>query len=222
MIIYFFRNPDRLTDGQLEELSAALPLQQQEILSRMKNRRHRCEQIVAYVMLCHAMKTRLKRAFDADFHIMRFDDRLLSARYVRRGAPLWRFGEHGKPYNVNCEEVFFNISHCNEAVAVAVSGSEVGIDVEGRRRYSDNLLQRAFSVEEQSVILSSDDPQKEFACLWTRKEAWFKYTGTGILMEHLKSTEADARAAGCAIVTMPIASFDRSEATFWLSVASRG
>ena len=219
MIVYYYRNVDQLSPELLEELIACLPQQQQEIVARMKSHRHRCEQTVAYIMLCHAIKSR-RRVIADSFHLIRnFETEHLTPRYVKRNPPLWAFGEHGKPYITNYEGVHFNISHCNEAVAVAVSDRKVGIDVEGRRKFSDTLLQRAFSDEEQKAVRNSSDPQKEFACIWTRKEAWFKYTGTGILIDHLKTTEAEASDAGCVLFTIPIFNSDKGFYDFWLSVA---
>ena len=86
--------------------------------------------------------------------------------------------------------------------------------MEGRRKFSESLLQRAFNGEEQTMITENDDPESEFARLWTRKEAFFKWTGTGILIDHLKSTEEEARMAECLIET-------RRVADFWLSIAIR-
>lgn len=221
MIVYYYRNADQLSPERLEELIACLPQQQQEILARMKSHRHRCEQTIAYIMLCHAIKSRRIRIADT-FHLIRnFETEHLTQRYLKRNPPLWAFGEHGKPYITNYEGIYFNISHCNEAVAVAVSNREVGIDVEGRRKFSDALLQRAFSDEEQKIVHNSGDPQKDFACIWTRKEAWFKYTGTGILMDHLKTTETDAKASGCVISTVPIFNADQGHYDFWLSYVEK-
>ena len=188
----------------------------------MKSHRQKCEQVIAYTMLCHAIKSRRIRIADTCHLIRNFETEHLTQRYLKRNPPLWAFGEHGKPYITNYEGIYFNISHCNEAVAVAVSNREVGIDVEGRRKFSDTLLQRALSDDEQKVVRNSDDPQKDFACIWTRKEAWFKYTGTGILMDHLKTTEAEARDAGCVISTVPIFNSAQGQYDLWLSYAEIG
>lgn len=215
MLVYYFRNPEQLSAERLTELVASLPPQQQEIIARTKNHRQQCEQTIAYIMLCHALKTHRHSIASAWNKVIPFHDKLLTSRYVRRNPPLWAFGEHGKPHITNYEGIHFNISHCKEAVAIGISDREVGIDIEGRRHYSDTLLQRAFCDEEQAAIKASDDPEKEFASLWTRKEAWFKWTGTGILLEHLKTTESDAASAGCAITTIPIV----GSPDFWLSIA---
>lgn len=220
MLVYYFRNPEQLSAERLTELVASLPPQQQEIIARTKNHRQQCEQAIAYIMLCHALQNEQGLIIKKTVTISEFPlSALHSPLSVHTPLPLWNFGEHGKPYITNYEGIHFNISHCREAVAVAVSVRKVGIDVEGCRQYSDTLLQRAFNDEEQAAIKASDIPESEFARLWTRKEAWFKYTGTGILLEHLKTTEDEARTSGCTISTVPVNIPEPGDAFFWLSWA---
>ena len=90
------------------------------------------------------------------------------------------YGEHGKPFVTGRPDVHFNISHCRSAIAVAVSDRPVGIDVESFRKLSDGLIRRTMNSTESDAILASDNPEREFARLWTRKEAVFKLMGTGI------------------------------------------
>ncbi len=218
MLIYYFRNAKRLSPEHLDSLVASMPPQQQDIVARYKSHRQKCEQAIAYTMLCHALKNDHDLIFDNLTTIKAFP--LSALRSPLPALPLWAFGEHGKPYITNYEGIHFNISHCKEAVAIGISNQTIGIDVEGRRQFSDTLLQRTFSDEEQAAIKNSGDPQKEFAWLWTRKEAYFKWTGTGILMDHLKTTEAEARDARCNICTVPIVTTEDSDNVFWLSIAN--
>ncbi|MBO4561368.1 MAG: 4'-phosphopantetheinyl transferase superfamily protein [Bacteroidaceae bacterium] len=96
------------------------------------------------------------------------------------GEFIMETGEHGKPYLVGNMDIHFNISHCQRAIAVAVSDEPVGIDVESFRSYSDSLLDKTMNDSEKAVILSSENPEETFAAFWTRKEAVFKLMGTGI------------------------------------------
>ena len=89
-------------------------------------------------------------------------------------------GEHGKPYLAGHSDIFFNISHCPKAIAVAVSDRPVGIDVESFRSFGDGLLEKTMNGSEKAEILASGNPQETFAMYWTRKEAVFKLMGTGI------------------------------------------
>lgn len=89
-------------------------------------------------------------------------------------------GGHGKPYLADRPDIHFSISHCRSAIAVAVSDSPVGVDVEAFRSFSDGLLDKSMNPSEKAAILASEEPQEVFASLWTRKEAVFKLLGTGI------------------------------------------
>jgi phosphopantetheinyl transferase (holo-ACP synthase) len=217
MLVYFYRNAEHLAPEHLECLVDTMPKQQQDIVAHYKSHRQKCEQAIAYTMLCHALKNDRDLINDSLTTIKAFPHSAL--RFTLSVFPLWAFGEHGKPYITNYEGIHFNISHCKEAVAIGISNRTIGIDIEGRRRFSDTLLERAFNDDEKAIVKNCDDPQKEFACIWTRKEAYFKWTGTGILMDHLKTTETEARNAGCIISTSPIIDTEQGQADFWLSIA---
>lgn len=89
-------------------------------------------------------------------------------------------GEHGKPYLAGHQEICFNISHCQNAIAVAVSDRPVGVDVESFRHFNDALVDKTMNGSERAEIMASIEPKETFAAYWTRKEAVFKLIGTGI------------------------------------------
>ena len=91
----------------------------------------------------------------------------------------WQYNEHGKPFIEGGP--FFSISHCKQAILVAISDREIGVDVESIRRADDSLVRRTMNEAEQARIASAPDPQRAFIALWTRKEAVVKMRGTGIL-----------------------------------------
>lgn len=196
-----------------------MPLQQQEFSNSIKNDNVKADHLLAYIMLCTALNNNVAEISGNDIKIIEFCEEDINPEYLENNPPLFNIGEHGKPYLTNYEGIFFNISHCKEAVAVCVGGHELGIDVEGRRRFSTGLLQRAFNDEEQETIVNAAEPEKEFARQWTRKEAWFKYTGTGILLDHMKETATEADAAKCQITTYEIKSDSIQGLSFWLSLA---
>jgi len=109
---------------------------------------------------------------------------LILAGLLRTGFGIEEFrmevGEHGKPFLPDYPDIHFNISHCRQAVAVAVSDRPVGIDVESFRHFGDGLLDKAMNGSEKAQILASAAPEEAFAAFWTRKEAVFKLIGTGI------------------------------------------
>lgn len=84
----------------------------------------------------------------------------------------------GKPQFVDGPE--FSISHCKEAIAVAVDEHPIGIDVESIRKVSSSLMEYTMNEQECALIRSSEEPDRAFIRLWTQKEAYLKYLGTGI------------------------------------------
>ena len=88
--------------------------------------------------------------------------------------------EHGKPFLADYPEIYFNLSHCKNGIAVAVSDEPVGIDIESYRNPSDSLLRYTMNEEELRMIIESEYPIRTFTEFWTKKEAVFKLRGTGI------------------------------------------
>lgn len=108
-------------------------------------------------------------------------DRLPEFLYNEHGAPYWAVG----PY--------FSISHCKQGIAVVVSDQPVGIDIEGMRKVDDGLVRKTMNTQEQAQIAAAANPEQEFIRLWTRKEAYVKMLGTGIISDMhqiLQDTEA--------------------------------
>ena len=89
-------------------------------------------------------------------------------------------GEHGKPSLHDYPHIHFNLSHCPHAIAVAVDDSPVGIDVERFIEPKPSLLRYTMNDSEVQEVEAAEHPDEAFARLWTRKEALFKYYGTGI------------------------------------------
>lgn len=88
--------------------------------------------------------------------------------------------------------LFFNVSHTAGLVALALSGSLVGIDVECFARLGDPLEVGAtvFSPEEMEQLRSVDGDARHqlFATFWTLKEAYIKARGGGFSLPLKKVT----------------------------------
>ena len=77
---------------------------------------------------------------------------------------------------------FVSISHGNGALAVAVSHSPVGIDVEGIGvRSVEHLASRVLTEEENALLKSTEESEREelMLSLWVKKEAEYKRRGDG-------------------------------------------
>ena len=94
--------------------------------------------------------------------------------------PVFEYNEHGKPAIVGHSDIFFNLSHCKEAVACVISDCPVGIDVESLREYRESLVRYTMNDAEIREIELTENPASAFIRLWTMKEATMKLIGTGI------------------------------------------
>lgn len=107
-------------------------------------------------------------------------------------APRFSYNAHGKPYLAEFPDIHFNLSHCHNAIACVVDSKPVGVDVEDMGRYRESLARYCMNDSEMNSILGAADPDLEFTRLWTRKEAVYKLSGTGIkddirgCLEHLE------------------------------------
>ena len=93
------------------------------------------------------------------------------------------YGANGKPYLTGRQDVYFNLSHSEEAVLCAISFGEIGCDIE---KISDIYLKTAkkyFCESEYKMIVSQKTPEAKremFFRLWTLKESFIKLTGMGL------------------------------------------
>lgn len=117
--------------------------------------------------------------------------RTMLGRYLNLAPGELRFcyGPHGKPAlapELNAVQLRFNVSHSHDLALYAVArGRELGVDIEYMRGvdYLD-IAQRFFSAHERDVLRGLPTPQHQaafYAC-WTRKEAYIKARGAGLLM----------------------------------------
>ena len=104
----------------------------------------------------------------------------LREEYGMTENPLFEYGEHGKPRIVGHPDIHFNLSHCREAVACAVSSHPVGVDIESVRHCREQLVAYTMNEREQALIAAAERPDVAFTRLWTMKEARQKLTGQGI------------------------------------------
>lgn len=83
----------------------------------------------------------------------------------------------GKPF---VEGLHFSVAHSGSVAVLAADETEIGVDIEGIRPFPKNVLARKFTVGEQSLVLHSGNSDEMFMRIWTAKEAYLKWKGTGI------------------------------------------
>ena len=87
--------------------------------------------------------------------------------------------DFGKPYLNDRKDIHFNLSHSGRYVVLAWGNTEVGVDVQ-RHDPSANaeaIGRRHFAPDERSYV---GGDVRRFYEVWTKKESYLKYTGTGL------------------------------------------
>lgn len=85
------------------------------------------------------------------------------------------------------DNIYFNISHSSCMCCVIISNKNCGIDIEeiNERVKHQVISKRIFSDSMYQEYLISDNKLEKFIMEWTKKEAYFKYIGTGIKLNEL-------------------------------------
>lgn len=99
-------------------------------------------------------------------------------------SPVFMYPPNGKPYLQNDRSFHFSVSHTGMLVAVGYADSEIGIDIEQIDRPLDrkSIAGLVFTPKEQAYVFGASDGQTRFLRfteLWTAKESYLKYLGTG-------------------------------------------
>lgn len=93
---------------------------------------------------------------------------------------------YGKPYLISHEDIHFNISHCEDMAACALSTSPVGVDIEKIQSFSELIIKKVLTPEEQAFLkqMHTDEKtyQEWFFRFWTLKESRIKQAGMGFSM----------------------------------------
>ena len=157
-MLYFNDSLNKISDEEVNAIIPTLPQQRREQAEKFKFPLGRKECVIAYQLLCQALKE----------------------EYGIEEQPVFSYGEHGKPAIIGHEDIHFNLSHCKNAVMCAVSDQPIGIDCEVLGRGNEGLVEYTMNEKEIEEINASPNPMNEFIKLWTKKEAVLKLSGEGI------------------------------------------
>lgn len=91
----------------------------------------------------------------------------------------------GKPRLAGGPE--FSLSHSGERVLCALSDRAVGADIQQLRPYKPALARRFFTGEEAAWLEEQREQDMAFSLLWSLKESYVKFLGSGIAGAHLAS-----------------------------------
>lgn len=129
-------------------------------------------------------KAALLKKNKKDFYNCCFSELLLK-KALGGNAPKeleYVFNENNKPF-LKGSNINFSLSHTNGFIAVAIdSASEIGVDIQVHRAYSEKIPCRFFHEYEVELLenCKAELREKLFFDLWAIKESFVKCTGKGI------------------------------------------
>ncbi|GAB4312858.1 MAG: hypothetical protein Kow00127_03550 [Bacteroidales bacterium] len=139
-----------------------------------------------YRWLTPAEQERSDRFRRSDDRYRSLAAQLLVRWFYRNEAIDWQndrmTGAHGKPFLNTRPDLCFNTAHSGHWVVAAFNSSPVGVDVEEVRPVNPELAARYFTPDELKLFAKSKDsePDVAFLRIWTLKEAYLKFTGSGL------------------------------------------
>lgn len=160
-MIYITENTDRLDKSFLERSQNLLSSQRMEHIGQYALESDRINGTAAYLLLRYG----------------------LEKEYGITEKPFFEYRERGKPYWKGHGDIYFNMSHCKNAVVCIISDKNTAVDIMDIRRISSGTIRRICTEEEKKLILSSAQPDRDFIKIWTRKECYSKFDGRGLLMD---------------------------------------
>ena len=111
-------------------------------------------------------------------------------------AALQELGGPMPPLEITCSEAgkpalqdgpAFSLSHSGERVLCALSDEAVGADLQQLRPCNPALVRRFFTAEEGAWLEAQQERDLAFTLLWSLKESYVKFLGSGIAETHLDS-----------------------------------
>ena len=112
--------------------------------------------------------------------------RYLLSKLTKDSLPDFVFDrtKKGKPYVSGHDDIDFNISHTKGMILCSVTDTgKVGVDVERIRPIKYNIMKRCFNTDEISYVEKQPSSDQKFFEIWTKKEAYTKYLGTGLTID---------------------------------------
>ena len=167
-MIYITENVHLLTEDFLKQTEHLLSVQRAEKIKEYSLVTDRINGTAAYLLLRYALKT----------------------EYGIVEKPVFKFCQREKPFLQDHSNIFFNLSHCKNAVACILSDTNTAIDVMDIRKVRESTIRRTCTENEKSELLASSDTDRDFIRLWTRKECYAKLDGKGLLLDFSNINEA--------------------------------
>lgn len=160
MIYQYAFNISKLTStNEVRELFPLLSDERKERIHRFRFEKDKLHCLFAEVLLRYALKERYQ----------------ISDLELGKNA-------YGKPYLVNHNGIYFNLSHSGDWVICGVGDQDLGIDVEHIEEIEMSIAEDFFARKEIEYLntIPVEIRLGAFYSVWTMKESYTKYVGEGM------------------------------------------
>lgn len=157
-MFFLIKNINDYSEDELKNFFYEIPIYKQEKIKKYKSEKEIKMSIIGEIIL----KELLKKNYNLNYNRL-----------------IFKTNKNGKPFIAN-SNVFFNISHSKEYIIVAISNNPIGVDIEKKRKISNNMIKYITNESEKNYILSSKDFLNTFFKLYVLKEAYIKMLGLNI------------------------------------------
>ncbi|MDR0943652.1 MAG: 4'-phosphopantetheinyl transferase superfamily protein [Ruminococcus sp.] len=106
--------------------------------------------------------------------------KIMNITGIKNEEIIFSKGSNGKPFLVGYPKINFNISHTRNALAVAFSEEEIGVDIERAATADLQVAKRCFCDAELDYLYKHENINSAFFEIWTKKEAYIKSSGIGL------------------------------------------
>lgn len=87
---------------------------------------------------------------------------------------------YGKPYFKEKQGIHFNLTHCSEGIACALSDKPIGVDMQNVLDWDEEMFTLICTDEELREIEKEKNVSQAFTRLWSIYEAYIKCIGEGV------------------------------------------
>lgn len=167
------------------------------LLTLLKDKWDCEEELLAQYVSEERRKRCQKYKFDKDRLLCLYAELLLRYVLIKEFSVSGETAEigisnYGKPYLISEKEIYFNYSHTYNTILLAISDKNaVGVDIEYiEDRAPLDIMDVLYNDSEIDYIMNAKDMldrKHRFYEIWTKKEAYTKKEGVGLVHQDIKS-----------------------------------
>lgn len=176
-VVYLLDRIENIQESDLADLSYFLSDERKTVINRFRFSKDRIQSMLVYLLFRYG----------------------LIKDYQLTEIPNVEKSREGKPFMPDYPHICFNFTHCNRAVACGFSDGPVGVDVQHISCYKSSVAKYFMTPEEHTGALVGDK-DRNFTLLWTQKESYGKYLGTGICYDMSSLPISEIAFAGSPII----------------------